>query len=96
MLLVVSRVVADDVDHWRVGAPGVVHVSEPVREPWPQVQKGRGRLIRHARIAVGRAGHNSLEQPQHAPHIPDLIERRDEVHLRGARVGEADLHSRAG
>ena len=60
------------------------------------MQKGRSRPVRHARIAVGRARHNALEQPEHAPHIADLIQRRDEVHLRGARVGEADVHSRAG
>ena len=96
VLLVVGRVVADDVDHRRVGAPGVVHVGEPVGESWPQMQKGRSRPVRHARVAVGRARRNALEQPEHAPHFPDLVERRDEVHLRGARVGEADVHSRAG
>ena len=85
----VGCVVADDVDHRRVGAPGVMHVGEPVGESWPQMQKGRSRPVRHARIAIGRARHNALEQPEHAPHIADLIQRRDEVHLRGARVGEA-------
>src|SRR5215203_5944131 len=96
VLLVVGGMVADDVDHWCVGASGVVHVGQPVGESGPQVQKGRGGLVRHARVAVGRARHNALEQPEHAPYIPDLIERRDKVHLRGARVGEADLHPRAG
>ena len=89
----VGCVVADDVDHRRVGAPGVVHVGEPVGESGSQMQKGRSRPVRHARIAVGRARNNALEQPEHAPHIADLIQRRDEVHLRGARVGEADIHS---
>src|SRR5215218_8291091 len=60
------------------------------------MQKGRGGPVRHARVAVGRARCNALEQPEHAPYIPDPVERRDEVHLRGARVGEADLHPRAG
>ena len=92
----VGCVVADDVDHRRVGAPGVVHVGEPVGESGPEVQQGGSRPVRHAPIAVGRARDDALEQPEHAPHIPDPTERRDEVHLRGARVGEADLHSRAG
>src|SRR5215208_3561463 len=60
------------------------------------MQKGRSRPVRHAPIAVGRARRNALEEPEHAPHIPDLVERRDEVHLRCARVSEADLHPRSG
>ena len=38
---VVGRVVADDVDHRRVGAPRVVHVGEAVGEAGAQVQQGR-------------------------------------------------------
>jgi hypothetical protein len=60
------------------------------------MQKGRGGLIRHARVAVGRTRRNALEQPEHAPHASDPVESRNEVHLRSARVGEADLHSRVG
>ena len=39
VLLVVGCVVADDVDHRRVGAPGVMHVGEPVGESWPKCRR---------------------------------------------------------
>jgi len=73
-----------------------VHVGQPVGESWPQVQKGRGGLVRHTRVAVSRARRNALEEPEHAPHASDPVESRNEVHLRCARVGEADLHPCAG
>src|SRR5215210_189682 len=70
-------------------------LASPLASPVPEVQKGRGRPIGHAPVAVGRARRNTLEQPQHATHPPDPVERPDKVHLRGARVGEADLNPRA-
>ena len=43
------------------------------------------------RVAVGGAGGDALEQPEHAAHLGHVVERGDEVHLRGARVGEAHV-----
>ena len=89
--MMVGGVVADDVDHRRVAAPGVVQIGEPVREPGPEMQQRRGGLVGHAGIAVGGAGHRALGEAEHAAHALDAVERRDEMHLRRAGIGEADV-----
>jgi hypothetical protein len=45
----------------------------------------------HPRIAVGRAGGDALEQGEDAMYARHAVERGDEVHLAGARVGEAGV-----
>lgn len=92
VLHVVGGVVADDVDHRRARALGVVQVGQAVAQARAQVQQRGGRLVGHARIAIGRARHHAFEQAQHAAHLRFAIQRRDEVHLGRARVGEADVH----
>ena len=88
---VVGGVVADDVDHRRVGPAGVVQVGQAVAEAGAEVQQHRGRAAGHAGVAVGRAGGDALEQGEHAAHLRHVVERGDEVHLRGAGVHEADV-----
>ena len=94
VLVVVGGVVADDVDDRYVGAAGVVQVGDAVAEPGTEVQQRRRRPVGHAGVAVGGAGDDALEQPEHGPHLGDVVERGDEVHLRGARVREADVDAR--
>jgi len=89
----IGRVVADDVEHRCPGAPGVVHVRERVRHARPAMQQRRRRLVGHTGIAVGRARHHALEQAEHAAHLGLAVERRDEMHLGGAGIGEADIHA---
>ena len=74
----------------------VVQVGEAVGEAGAEVQQRRGRLAGHARVAIGGAGHHALEQAEHAAHPGDRVERRDEMHLRRAGVGEADIDAPAG
>src|SRR5207253_3253003 len=88
---VVGGVVADDVDYGSARPTRVVQVGEPVPEPGPEVQQGRRRTVGHAAVAVGGAGDDTLEQPEHTAHLRHRVERGDEVHLRGARVGEAHV-----
>ena len=88
---VIGRVLAHDVDDRRVGLLRVVQVGEPVAEAGAGVQQGGRRLPGHAAIAVRGAGHHALEQAQHAPHAVDAIQRRAEMHLRGAGIGEAGI-----
>ncbi len=89
----VSGVLADHVDDRCVGAPGVVQVRQSVGQSRTQVQQGAGRLARHPAVAVGSAGDHAFEQAQHRPHAGFLIQRGNEVHLRGTGIGEADLHA---
>ena len=62
ILLVVGRVVADHVDDRRARAARIVQIGEAVAEPRCQMKQRRGRLLRHAAIAVGGAGDDALEQ----------------------------------
>ena len=72
-----------------------MQVGEAIGEAGAEMQQRRGRLLRHARIAVGRAGRHALEQGEHAAHAVDAVERGDEMHLRGAGIGEADIDAAA-
>ena len=66
-------------------------LASPLPRPGPEVQQRRGRPVGHARVAVGRAGGDALEQREHAAHLGHVVERGDEVHLRRAGVREADV-----
>ena len=61
-------VVADPVHHGRARAPRVVQVREAVGEAGAEVEQGRGGAFGHARIAIGRAGADALEQAEHRTH----------------------------
>ena len=55
------------------------------------MQQGGRRAPCHAPVPVGGAGDDPLEQAEDAAHGRHVVERGDEVHLRGARIGEADV-----
>src|ERR1700758_2423919 len=57
--------------------------------------RARGRPFGHTTVAVRRAGHHTLEKSEHSAHLRHRIEACHEVHLRGTRVGEADIHAAA-
>ena len=88
---VIGRVLADDIDDAGMRLLGVVQVGKAVGEAGPEMQQRRGRRALHAEIAVGRARHHALEQAEHAAHALDAIQRRDEMHLGGAGIGETDV-----
>src|SRR3984893_7871354 len=46
-------------------------------------------------IAVGGTGDHPFEKPEHAAHAIDPVEGGDEMHFRGAGVGEADIDAAA-
>ncbi len=71
----------------------VVEVRQPVAEARAEVQQRRRRLVGHPRVAVGRAGRDTLEQRQHRAHLGHRVERGDEMHLRRAGVREARGHA---
>ena len=91
---VIGGVIADDIDDRRGGAARVVQIGQPVGEAGPEMQQRRRRLLLHAAIAVGHAGHRAFEQAQDRAHAPDLVERGDEMHFRGPGIGEADFDAR--
>ncbi len=88
---VMGGVVANDVDDSRPGAAGVVQVGKAVGKARAGVQKGRCRAPGHARIAIGGAGHEAFAEAEDAAQLRLAVECRDEVHFRGAGIGEADV-----
>ena len=50
------------------GAAGVVQVGDAVAETGAEVEQRGRRLVGHPRVAVGRAGDDALEQPEHRAH----------------------------
>ena len=84
---------ADDIDDAGLRFLGVVQIGKPIGKAWAEMQQRRGRRALHAEIAVGRTRHHAFEQPQHAAHALDAIERGDKMHLGGAGIGEADVHA---
>ena len=57
------------------------------------MQKHRGGTVGDARVAIGGPGRVALEQGQYPAHAVDCIKGRHRVNLRGARIGETDLHT---
>ena len=82
---------ADDVDDAGMRLLGVVQVGDRIAEPRPQMQQGRRRPPGHAPVAVRRARHHALEQAEHGAHAVHAVERRHEMHLGRAGIGEADI-----
>jgi hypothetical protein len=91
VLDVIKRVLAHDIDDARARLLGVVQVGGGIGETGAEMQQGRGRLVGHTVVAVGRAAAHAFEQAEHAAHALDPVERTDEMHLRGAGIGEADF-----
>ncbi len=85
------RVIADHVHHGCVRTPGVVEIGEAVRQPRPQMQERHRGAPGHAAEPVGGARTDALEEAEHRTNAADGIQRRDERHLRRARVREADV-----
>ena len=90
-MTVPGGVLADDVHDRRVRPPGIVEIREGIAHPRTEVQERRGRHVAHAPVAVRRAGHDALEQGEHAAHALHPVECGDELHLGGARIGETDF-----
>ena len=91
VLDVIERVLAHDIDDARARLLGVVQVGRRVGQTGTEMQQGRGGLVGHAVVAVGRATAYAFEEAEHAAHALDAIEGTDEMHLRRAGIGEADF-----
>src|SRR5262249_40433938 len=93
VLDVIGGVLTHHVDDARAGLARVMQIGEAVAEARSQVKEsGRG-PSRHAPVAVGRARHDPLEEPEDAANALDLVESGHEVHLRRAGIREAYIDS---
>jgi len=92
----VGGMIADDVDDRGPCLARIVQVGRGIAEAGRQMQQRAGGLAGHPAVSVGRPRHHALEQRQHAAHPAGMVERRDEMHLRGARIGETDLDAAGG
>ena len=84
--------IPDDIHHRCIRPARVVNVGNPVGEPWPAMEERHGRFLRHPRVAVGAAGHHGLGHSEDAAHALDSVKGKDEVYLRGAGIGKANLN----
>jgi hypothetical protein len=82
---------ADDVDDARARFLRVVQVGQAIGQARPEVQQRGRRAIGHAIEAIGGAGDHAFEQAEHAAHARHLVERGDEVHLRGTGVRDTKV-----
>ena len=83
--------VAHDIDDRGPGPTGIVEVGEAIGETQPGVEQGRGRLVGHSAVTIGRRRHHALEQAEHATHLRPAVERRHEMHLGRAGIGKAEI-----
>jgi hypothetical protein len=83
--------VADDVDHAAHRPVGIVDVGKTVDEARAEMEERRCRLVAHPVIPVGGAGHDALEEAQHAARPVDPVKRGDKMHLRRAGNGKTHL-----
>ena len=85
--------VADDNHHRHVRPARVVQVGQAVAQPGAQVQQHRRRPVGDAGVTIGRAGGDTFEEGEHTAHPRNGVQCGNEVHLRGARVGEAHVNA---
>ena len=78
-----------------MAAPGVVEIGDAVAEPGSEMEQHRCWRVAHACVAVGGAGGDTLEEREHAAHLRNGVERRDEMHLRRSRIPEDDVDAGA-
>ena len=90
---VVRRVVANHIDDRRPRSPCVVQIGEPICESRTEVQQRRRGPIRHATVAIRRAGYHILLQAEDTAHARLVVERRDKMHFRRSGVRKADAHT---
>ena len=87
----VGGIGADDVDHRRVGTARVVKIREAVGEAAAHVQQRERGFTRHARIAIGRAGHHVLFQAEDGAGVFGPPHFVNELHLGRAGIGETGV-----
>jgi hypothetical protein len=71
----------------------LVEICQAIAKPRAEMQKSARRSPGHPRIAVGRAGDDSLKKTQHAPYFRDPVKRGDQMNFRRAGIGEAGVNS---
>ena len=83
-------VLSDDIDDSGSRATRIVQVGKTIRQTRPKMQQRGRRLAVHPVPAIGSTGRDPFKKHQHAAQTR-ILKRRQEVHLRRARIGEAYL-----
>ena len=84
--------VANQVDHGRVGTPRVVDVGDAVGKTGPAMEQGGCGFADHAAVAIGAAGDHGFGQAQHAAHACHFVQGGHEMHLGCAGVGKTGVY----
>ena len=93
---VVMRMVADDIDHRRIRAAGVVQIGDAVGQARSEMQQGRRGFAGHSADAVGGAGADAFEQGEHRFHARHAVERLHQMHFGSAGIGDAEFDAAIG
>jgi hypothetical protein len=70
-----------------------MQVRHTIGQSRAEVQQRASWLFSHACVPVGRAGYDTLKQPEDASQLGYAVQGRDKVDLRSARIREADTYS---
>lgn len=85
----IGRLIANDVHDAGASTPRIVEIAHAVCEARATMEQCASWLARNPVITVSHASDNVLLKAENTMHAWDAIERSDEVHLAGARIGEA-------
>jgi hypothetical protein len=88
-----GRLVADDVEYRRSGAPGIVEVGNGVPEPRAEVENGHGGAPGNSPVSVCRSGRHTFEENEDWSGVASLGHRRDERKFGGTGIRKADAYS---
>src|SRR5712671_202153 len=72
-----------------------MQIGQAIGETGPAMHQSRGRLPRHAAIAVGGPCHHPFEKSEHTTHAGRAVERGDEIDLARSRIGETGVAARS-
>ena len=87
-----SCVLAADVYDRHARPVRIVQIGQSIRQAGTKVQQSACWLLRDPGVPVRGAGDNTFEQRQNASHLGGVVERRDNMDLRCARIRETDIH----
>ncbi len=92
----VIGMIANNINHRRIGTACIVQVGNTVCHARPEVQQGSGGFASHACITIRGSGAYTFEKSQYGAHAGYPVQRLHQVHFRGAGVGNAQVYATIG
>jgi hypothetical protein len=90
-----SGVIADNIQHRRESATGIVQIGQAIGETHSQVKQAHGWLPRHPPIAIGSTSRHVFMQAEDTAQAWHRIQSHYQGQLRGARISKTDFNAGA-